>query len=838
MDVDAYRALLEDSQLRVTETLTIPGRQPAYGDVPKALAQKAASYLSTRHPAGLFRHQALALEHVAAGRNVTLSTSTASGKSLVFMAGAAHVIAENGRKVAALYPARALIQDQLAKWQEFGRALGLRVGFVDGSVPTTERPAIFRESDVVLLTPDVTHAWVMSHLATPEVRDFVAEIGLLVLDEAHVYDGVFGTNMAYLMRRIEAATREFQLICSTATVSDPQSFVRDLTGRHTELVSESDDGAGSHEKIVLVCRHGDGKVFDHLVEIVKQLQKHHQGVFLAFADSRKMVEQVVAAVRRSGAPPSDDLDDEPTDDNDIDNPDDFPGKVLPYRAGYENVDRLDIEDALRRGTLSGVVSTSALELGLDIGNIDLVVLLSTPPSTKAFRQRIGRAGRQSPAVCIVIDDRELFSPSRRTIAEYLSRPVEPNRLYLDNIFIRYAHVLCAAGEATAATYNLEAFESLPNHEVFTTLLENERNPTESVPPDLYPLKQRAIGGGPHYEFPIRSDMEPEFKVIGPHNRELGTLALSQVMREAYPGAIYYYMAKPYRVCQFKYSLGEIRVRREMYWTTQPITQTKIFPRFDGGVLHLSTGSDGFIAESELQVSEKVDGFTERRGTRSNEHHYGPTYEYYQRPLQRFFTTTGVSWWFPQPAVCTEAVASAILETFCLEFGIHERDLGVGSYFSRMSPVAEHECHGASVYDSVSGSLRLTKLLAENFRAVVERSLEIAQTERRSALINPLSELALLCKNVNAQRVGPDVGLAVSDGDWFQVVAPRERAMLVGANSSREVSVQSVRYTPQGLVYDLVPEQPDIRWTVPYASIQPIFGETRLARFNVVTGELR
>ena len=117
-------------------------------------------------------------------------------------------------KVLALYPVRALIQDQLQKWTDILAPFGFKVGFIDGGVPTEYRGGILESSDVVLMTPDVTHAWMMSNLRSNSVTEFMAALQLLILDEAHVYDGAFGTHVAHLMRRIAAAARPFRLICS------------------------------------------------------------------------------------------------------------------------------------------------------------------------------------------------------------------------------------------------------------------------------------------------------------------------------------------------------------------------------------------------------------------------------------------------------------------------------------------------------------------------------------------------------------------------------------------------------------------------------------------------
>ena len=222
--------------------------------------------------------------------------------------------------------------------------------------------------------------------------------------------------------------------------------------------------------------------------------------------------------------------------------DETANQLLPYRAGYESEDRNRIQQALSSGQLRGVVSTSALELGLDIGEVNVVVLLTPPPSMKAFWQRIGRAGRKFEGQCLMLDTVGMASARPGGIRDYLKRPIEPNWLYLPNRFIQYTNALCAVQEREDAgdIYNSEHFVTLP--ESFGKFVQEELNPTQMLAADLFALRQRAQGTGPHHEFPLRSAVEKNFKVEC-QQRPLGNLTFSQVLREAYPGAVYYYMAR-------------------------------------------------------------------------------------------------------------------------------------------------------------------------------------------------------------------------------------------------------------------------------------------------------
>jgi DEAD/DEAH box helicase domain-containing protein len=188
--------------------------------------------LAGKYPNGLYGHQERGIRSILGGEDVCLATSTASGKSLVFMAGAADFLLNHpAARVIALYPARALILDQLNKWQDIMRPLGIKVARIDGGIPTNQRREIVRQNRILCMTPDVVQAWLMRSLGEKPIASLMQSLALLILDEAHTYEGVFGTNMAYLLRRFEVAGNRPQMLLSTATLNEPQKFAAKLTGR-------------------------------------------------------------------------------------------------------------------------------------------------------------------------------------------------------------------------------------------------------------------------------------------------------------------------------------------------------------------------------------------------------------------------------------------------------------------------------------------------------------------------------------------------------------------------------------------------------------------------------
>jgi DEAD/DEAH box helicase domain-containing protein len=292
-------SLLEESGFTTIARTVIPPRVASFAPIPAGLHPSVDNGLRLRFPQGLYAHQAQAIAAAMDGNDLALATATASGKSLVFITLAADIaLRDPSARILALYPARALIQDQLRKWAEVLGPLGLRHTFIDGGVPMPKRTERLRQCHVALMTPDVAHAWMMGQLHDPVIRSFLERTRLLVLDEAHVYEGVFGTNMAYFLRRLSVPMGEHQIICSTATLGKAEDFVKQLTGRSPLVFGPDDDCSPVPEKTLLLVRPEEGKSFENTVELLKRCADLGDPRFLAFGDSRKAVERIVAGCLR------------------------------------------------------------------------------------------------------------------------------------------------------------------------------------------------------------------------------------------------------------------------------------------------------------------------------------------------------------------------------------------------------------------------------------------------------------------------------------------------------------------------------------------------------------
>lgn len=386
--------LLSESEFSVVESFEILGQPARFAEIPKFLFNSdVGPYLEQQFNSGLWTHQSEALEALGTGQNVVVSTGTASGKSLIFRALALHKILLNPEsRVVVFYPLRALVEDQLRGWRDMARAMGLDpnvIGRIDGTVrPMQEREEILRKARIIVMTPDVCQAWLMSRIALPTVRQFIGAISTIVMDEAHTLEGVFGSNFAFLLRRLLAARthilggsgkdKSVQLVAATATIANPGDHMKQLTGSEFTVVDHESDGAQHYNRIVahIACPEGGE------LEIARALQQRviangSDGTFITFVDSRKGVETLAMATDKDTAGLLDDL------------------AVSPYRAGYTPSERRDIESNLRSGTIKGVVSTSALELGIDFPSLAVGFNVGIPITRKAYRQRLGRVAIRS-----------------------------------------------------------------------------------------------------------------------------------------------------------------------------------------------------------------------------------------------------------------------------------------------------------------------------------------------------------------------------------------------------------------------------------------------------------
>jgi DEAD/DEAH box helicase domain-containing protein len=421
----------------------IPSRQAEWAELPADLDPALASSLSRRGMNRLYSHQAKCYELAREGKDFVVVTPTASGKTLCYNLPIVQTLLEESQARALyLFPTKALSQDQQAELGEvaLGGDLPLRVYTYDGDTPDSLRVAARDTGRIVISNPDMLHAGVLPNHA--KWIHFFANLRFIVIDEMHAYRGVFGSHVADVLRRLRRVAAFYGshptfILCS-ATIGNPTELASELIGRPVELVSEN--GAPRGERVVLFY---NPPVIDPVQGIRKSTATESESLALKllrsgvktilFARSRLKVELIASYISESLANPYN------RDEGIV---------VSPYRSGLLPSERRAIEKGLREGSIQGVVSTNALELGIDIGGLDASVVAGFPGAFASFWQEAGRAGRRgSSSLAILVASSSPLDQYIISHPEYFfGRSPEEARIDPDNPYIFMDHLKCAAFE--------------------------------------------------------------------------------------------------------------------------------------------------------------------------------------------------------------------------------------------------------------------------------------------------------------------------------------------------------------------------------------------------------
>lgn len=837
------------------------------------LSTVATAFLTRRHPDGIYRHQHAALQAVQARQNVCIATGTSSGKSLVFQTTAIDLLAQDSNaRILAIYPMKALGSEQEDRWQRALREAGLdgKVVRIDGGVPKKNRPSLIRGARVVIVTPDIIHAWLMTSIEQSDVQTFLKCLRLMVVDEIHTYTGVFGSNAALLFRRLQHLLAFFgsrpQWIAASATLANPGELLERLFGLEFTVIGPEQDSSARHAvKIMLVRPPVEGDFLGSVASLLESLAASGSRRFIAFVDSRKQTEQLAAILARSDKElESDDREDE---DEGLHELADHLERldVLPFRAGYEADDRDLIQRRLSEGKLPGVVSTSALELGLDIPFLDTAVLVGVPRSSTSLHQRIGRIGRAGPGEVIVISSGDIYDEAIMTEPESLmQRPHTEPALYLENRRIQYIHALCLCGphgeHDTAVTLmggdHERPFVSAATWpDGFLALCSAER--LGELPPDLQGMKIEA-GDSPNYIFPLR-DVERQFKIEMRQRGEasnLGSVSYSQLLREAYPGAVYYYAARPYRVASVRLDAKVVSVRPEKSFHTKPMTiPTLVYPNLQPGAIHNGAHHGALnIIESDVQIREALTGYTERRGPNEFQTKYptdsSKTGVYWsQSYFGRTFFTSAVTITHPAldvEAAVAQAAADCLYEAFLMAVPVERRDIGVAidRHRTTRGPLVEGS-RFIALYDQTYGSLRISGRVLERARLpdLLETALGLCEENLSAdswlAAREVLGEMASAVQAPADPQWWSDAPPPPVAGNVIPVIMPGSRGLQT-LHDNREFYVENVFLHPAGLRYRGHHEgtQRDVDEIIPIEHLTPLSGESKMGTYDLETGELK
>ncbi len=584
---------------RLVQTTALHGRAPAVVGVPADLHPDVAAALARRGIDGLWSHQAETYEAAAAGP-VVVTTGTASGKSLAFNLPVLDALSRDGlARALYLYPAKALAQDQ-------ARALAalqlprLKPAIYDGDTPREQRSAIRRGSNLVLTNPDMLHVGMLpNHEAW---GPFLSNLAAVVVDEAHVYRGVFGSHVANVLRRLRRVCEAYgtapRFVLASATIANPVELAERLTGLEDWRLVDEDGSPGARKTVAMwnppvtdealgARRSVLAEAADVLAELVAAGART-----ICFMKSRRAVELMSrlaqGALEELGHP-------------------ELAARIAPYRAGYTPQQRRELERRLVEGELLGVVATSALELGIDIGELDAAIVVTFPGTVASLRQMWGRAGRRGRGLAVYVAGEDALDQFFcRHPDEFLDRPVEAAILDHENEQIYAGHLLCAAHEgplegADAATLGPD-WEWHARRLVAAGHLRQDRHGR---------YVSRRAEGYPAAEVSLRSAGAATVAVVDVASGELlGTVEAARAHTTVHDGAIYLHQGRAYEVQHLDLDGSTALVKPfGGDWYTQPKTET------DTQIVRLLDCRDALgvtLSFGEVRVTETVLAYQRRR----------------------------------------------------------------------------------------------------------------------------------------------------------------------------------------------------------------------------------
>ncbi|MDA2935284.1 DEAD/DEAH box helicase, partial [Acidobacteria bacterium AH-259-D05] len=425
----------------ITAWVEIDAQPGQWVNLPEGLASPLKDGLAKRGIRRLYSHQFEAYSRVKEGKHLVVVTPTASGKTLCYNLPVLNDLIQNPElRALYLFPTKALAQDQMAELMELIEETGQRIGVhtYDGDTPGDMRKRIREEARIILTNPDMLHAGVLPH--HPKWVQLFQNLKYVVVDELHTYRGVFGSHVCNVFRRLKRVARfygqEIQFICTSATIANPQELAENLLEEKVELIDHNGAPRSRKELIFynppvrnqeLGLRKSALSTARHLAERFLE----HGVQTLVFATSRVNVEVLLRYLKNA-------IEGDPTKRE----------QIRGYRGGYLPNTRREIEKKLRNKEILGVVSTNALELGIDIGSLDACILAGYPGSVASTWQQIGRSGRRTGHAVAVLVARNL--PLDQFIVRnpryFLEQSPEHGLIQPDNLHILVGHIKCAAFE--------------------------------------------------------------------------------------------------------------------------------------------------------------------------------------------------------------------------------------------------------------------------------------------------------------------------------------------------------------------------------------------------------
>ena len=538
----------------------------------------------------LFTHQTEAIKKISEGKDILVATPTASGKSMIYnLPVIDRILTRAGARALYLFPLKALEQDQLKNLNEFVELLpSIRISsaIYDGDTSPGERERIRKRIPHILLTnPDMLHRGILAH--HEKWAELFSNLAYVIIDEVHTYRGIFGSHLAQILRRLKRICLLYQtrpqFILSSATVQNPHDLGKNLIGKDVEVISQS--GAPKSGQHFLFLNPESSTNFLATQMFIKCLNSGLRAI--AFTQSRKVTELIYMWVRQLAPALTE--------------------KVSSYRAGFLPEERRSIERRLARGKLLGVISTSALEMGIDIGYLDVCILVGYPGTIINTWQRGGRVGRsgRDSLILLIANQDALDQYFIKHPLSFFDQSFEAAVIDPDNAHVVRAHLPCAAAEIPLTEDDAEFWPDDLRDDLDFLEANGELSRTSEGRKRWFSTKKR-----PHLGVNIRS-VGQTFTIFDSRTGEaIGTVDGIRAFKECHPGAIYLHRASPYQVERLAIGKKDVIARPTdlRYFTqvrsekeTEIIRVTKSQPK---GQFVVKLG--------ELKVTETVTGYEKRR----------------------------------------------------------------------------------------------------------------------------------------------------------------------------------------------------------------------------------
>lgn len=708
-----HLSALPNYKQQIVHVEHIPSRDAIFGKLDKALHPDLESRLESLGVSALFLHQTEALNAAFAGENVMVATPSASGKSLCYhLATLEAILADKDSRAIYIFPTKALAQDQLRSLREIACPEFLSessVAVFDGDTPHAERTGVKKQARVVLTNPDMLHFGVLPNHQS--WSSLFRHLKYVVIDEAHVYRGVFGSHVANVLRRLRRVCAFYgstpQFICCSATIANPREHAQDLVGLPFETIV--DDGSPHGEKHFVFWnppfigeargrRHSPNSEATFL--LTELIQNNIRS--LVFARTRKLTELIYIYTQGQLRPSLSD-------------------KISPYRAGYLPEDRRQIERQFISGELLGLVATVALELGIDIGDLDATVLAGYPGSIASAWQQAGRSGRSmnSSLSFLIAQDNPLDQYLMRNPDFFFGKNFDNTLINPDNPYILKPHLLCAAWAKPLDDRDEEFFGV--NVNAIAAELESEGK-----------LKKRqrkwylsSTLSYPAQNVSVRAASGENYSVIDvSHNCLLEMVGADVAFFQIHPGAIYLHQGKSYLITELdltRRSAAAMPTSANYYTQTKETADIKIVGIDKEKICH-----EVEVYLGDVDATTSVVGFKKKR--QLTEEIIGE--ESLNLPPQSFPTK---SLWFDLPQKAIDKIAEARLD---LRGGLHACEHAAIGILPLFALCDRNDIGGVStsfhpdtgkaqifIYDAYPGGIGIAergfKLVEELWRATLE-----------------------------------------------------------------------------------------------------------------------